>query len=312
MSLQSSSEDVSIAGKWIEMPVIKIRGFTIVISGRFLKIAAIKNEFHEMEEVTDPISIINVLKESKPRADIFTFSQKLPDTEPKFGYYYELDNIAAIPISTFDNWWNNQIKKNNRKNIRKAYKRGVEVKATPCDDNLVRGIVEIYNETPIRQGRRFWHYGKDFETINNDISTYSNRSEFIGAYYEGELIGFIKIIYSGKKGSINLILAKIKDRDKYTTNALIAKAVEVCAQKGMSFLTYGKFVYSKKGEDSLSNFKKYLRFEKIDMPQYFIPLTLKGNIAIRLGFHHYPYNLLPEGLLKNMIKFRSRWSSQAE
>jgi hypothetical protein len=308
MFLQSSWEEVSVAGKPLILPAIKIRDYTVVISGKFLKIAAIKNEFHETGEVTDPLSIINALKKAKPKADIFTFSQKIPDSEPKFDYYYELDNVAAIPISTFDNWWNNQINSNDRKIIRRAYKRGVEVKLTPFDENLVKGIMEIYNETPFRQGKPFWHYGKDFEIIKKDISTYSDRSEFIGAYYKNELIGFIKIIYSGKSGNMNLILAKIKDREKCTTNALIAKAVEVCAQKEMSFLTYGKFVYSKKGVDKLSDFKKNSGFKKIDIPQYFIPLTRKGNIAIRLGFHHYPYNLMPKWLLKTIIKFRSKWT----
>ena len=312
MFSQLSYEEVSVKDKWLMMPAIKIQEFTIIISGKFLRIATIKNEFFETKEVADPISIINALKKSKPWADIFTFSQKIPDSEPKFDYYYELDNVAVIPISTFDHWWNNQIDSNNRKIIRRAYKRGVEVKLIPFDDNLVKGIMEIYNETPIRQGKRFWHYGKDFEAIKKDIATDCNRSEFIGAYYQNELIGFIKIVYCGKSGNMNLILTKIKDRDKYTMYALISKAVEVCAQKGMSFLTYGKFVYGKKGEDTLSAFKKHISFEKMDIPKYFIPLTSKGMIAIRLGFHHYPNNLLPVWLLKNLIEFRSRWSKHKE
>ena len=36
--------------------------------------------------------------------------------------------------------------------MRRAEKRGVVVREVPFDDDLVRGIVEIYDETPIRQG----------------------------------------------------------------------------------------------------------------------------------------------------------------
>jgi hypothetical protein len=308
MSLQFSCEAVSVKGQWVTLPAVKVREFTLIISGKFLKTAAIKNEFFETEEVTDPLSLITALKKSKPKADIFTFSQKIPDSAPKFGYYYELDNVAAIPISTFDNWWNNQINSDRRKMIRRASKRGVEVRLTPFDDNLVKGITEIYNEAPFRQGKRFWHYGKDFETVKKETATYCNRSEFIGAYCQDELIGFIKIVDCGKSGNMTLILAKLKDRDKDPMDALVAKAVEVCAQKGMSFLTYGKYVYGKKGEDTLTEFKRRCGFERIDIPNYFIPLTAKGNIAVRLGFHHYPHNLLPDWLLKNVIKFRSKWS----
>jgi hypothetical protein len=298
-------EEVSFKGRSSLAPAVKAKGSTIIISGRFLRTAAIANEFYEADALTDPLPIIDALREPAPKADLFTFTQKITDREPRFSYYYELDNVAAIPISSYDDWWNHQINSNDRKTIRKAGKRGVEVRSTPFDDALVSGIVEIYNETPIRQGKRFWHYGKDFDTVKRDTSTYGDRSEFIGAYSAGELIGFIKIVYCGKCGNMTLILAKIKDRDKCTTTALIAKAVEVCAQRGMSYLTYGKFVYGKKGEDSLSEFKRNLRFERIDVPQYFIPLTRKGEAAIRLGFHHYPYSLLPAWLLKDLIKLRS-------
>ena len=202
-------EEVSIKGKWVRMPAIAVRDYILIISGKFLKIATIKNEFYEIEEVVNPHSIIDALKKSKPKADIFTFSQKIPDSEPKFSYYYELDNVAAIRISTFDDWWNNKIGRKERQDMRRAYSRGVEVRLTPFDDNLVKGIMEIYNETPVRQSKRFWHYGEDFEAVKKANATYSDRSEFIGAYYKNELIGFIKIVYCGKSGNMMQILGKM-------------------------------------------------------------------------------------------------------
>ncbi len=42
-------------------------------------------------------------------------------------------------------------------------KKGVVVKEIPFDDSLVKGIWEVYNECPVRQGRRFSHYGKSIE-----------------------------------------------------------------------------------------------------------------------------------------------------
>ncbi len=291
----------------LQTPALQLCGRAITVSGRLLKTAAIYNEFYGSEELTDPASLIAALRQVQPRADIFTFTQKIPDTEPKFSYYHELDNVAAIQIKTFDHWWNQQINSNDRKNIRRAAKRGVEVRSTPWNDDLVRGIVAIYNETPVRQGKHFLHYGDDFATVKRDTATYADRSEFIGAYCEAELIGFIKIVYCGPSGNMTLILSKVQDRDKCPTNALIARAVEVCAEKGMAFLTYGRFVYGKKGEDSLSAFKRNLRFERIDVPQYFVPLTRKGALAIRLGLHR-PYSLLPGWLLRGLISLRSRWS----
>lgn len=307
MSSKISTEKIAFKGKQVKMPVLNINNFTIAISGKMLKFAQIKDETWQTEGVTDPLSIINVLKKSKLKADIFTFSQRLPYSKPKFKYYYELDNVAAIPISSFDHWWNNILSTSVRKHTRKAQKKGVEVKVIAFDDNLVQGIMDIYNEAPIRQGNRFWHYGKDFETVKKENSTYKDRADFIGAYYNNELIGFIKQVYVGEIANMMQIISKIKDRDKNTTNALIAKAVEVCAKKEITYLTYGNFIYGKKGADTLTEFKKHRGFEKIDIPKYFIPLTLKGYIAIKLGFHHYPHNLLPKGLLNFLLNLRYKW-----
>ena len=40
-----------------------------------------------------------------------------------------------------------------------------------------RGISNVYNETPIRQGRKFWHYGKSFDQVKAANATYLDRSE---------------------------------------------------------------------------------------------------------------------------------------
>ena len=67
------------------------------------------------------------------------------------------------------------------------------VKVTEFSDQLVEAICRIYNETPVRQGKTFWqHYQKDFESVRSALATYLERSIFLGAYYEDELIGFMK------------------------------------------------------------------------------------------------------------------------
>ena len=96
-----------------------------------------------------------------------------------------------------------------------------------CDDKLVCGIREIYNEVPIRDGRPFPHYGKKFDTVKREVTTMPDRSEFLGAYCGEELIGFIKLIHMGKLSSILHIVSKRAHYDKRPTNSLLAAAVEV-------------------------------------------------------------------------------------
>ena len=76
----------------------------------------------------------------------------------------------------------------------------------------------------------------------------------------------------------------IKHYDKRPANALIAKAVELCEQQGMSYLMYCNYVYNDP-ESSLTEFKRRNGFEQALVPRYYVPLTLKGKIALRLGLH---------------------------
>jgi hypothetical protein len=39
-------------------------------------------------------------------------------------------------------------------------------------DAFVEGMWSIFNETPIRQGKRFWHYGKDVPTLKKGIQPF--------------------------------------------------------------------------------------------------------------------------------------------
>jgi hypothetical protein len=166
--------------------------------------------------------------------------------------------------------------------------------------------MEIYNETPFRQGRKFWHYGKDFATVKAENGTYAERSEFIGAYVGTELIGFLKMVYVGKVANIMQILSKVSHQDKKPMNALIAKAVEICGEKGMSHLLYRKYFYHKNRPDALTEFKRRNGFEQVLVPRYFVALTAKGRLALKLKLHHGLKEKIPEGVMGMLIDLRRK------
>ena len=143
----------------------------------------------------------------------------------------EWEQIALLPIQSYDHWWNHQIKSRVRNQIRKSEKEGVTVRETDYDDDFVRGMTAIFNESPVRQGRKFWHYGKDFETVKRQFSRYIHREVMIGAYYKDEMIGLMMLGDAGRFGLTGQIISSLKHRDKSPNNALIAKAVEVCAKR---------------------------------------------------------------------------------
>ncbi len=191
-----------------------------------------------------------------------------------------------------------------KQNVKKSAKRGVVVRVAPFDDRFVQGIVDIYNESPVRQGRAFWHYGKDFATIKNETAHCLEKSEFIGAYCGEEIHGFVKLLRIGVANDLVLIVSKQSHFDKKPTNALIAKAVEVCAQKGVPYLTYAKFAYGNKATSSLVEFKRRHGFERVNYPQY-VPLTLKGRIAVRLKLYRELKDVLPEKVLHVLGNMRA-------
>ena len=214
----------------------------------------------------------------------------------------EWESIAALPIKTYDYWLSTQVDSNTRRGIKKAEKKGVEVKTANFDDEFVKGITNIFNETPVRQGKPFWHYRKDFETVKKEMSDRLEKATFIGAYYNNDLIGFIKLLNAGRYADMVEILSKVEHWDKSPNNALIAKAVEICAEKWIPYLVYALWP-----RGSLGEFKRRNGFEKIDLPRYYIPLTVRGQIFLKLQVHHGITGIIPEKLKVRLINLRRKW-----
>jgi hypothetical protein len=287
----SSLTDMKNAG-------IQINGRKIVISGKVVRTARLEEEWYE--DVEDPAALAEELRRSGKGADILNFWQRLPETDPKFAYQMERDPVAAIPITTYANWWEKQIDGKTRNMVRRAEKKGVVVRRSEFDDKFVEGMTSLFNETPVRQGKPFWHYGKDAATIKREFSRFLFREEIFGAYLGEELIGFIFIADTGNSATLGQIISKIAHRDKAPTNALVAKAVERCAEKGVPYLSYAKWV-----DGSLGEFKRNNGFLKFDLPRYYVPLTAMGRLCVSLKLYR-GVNLLPQPVLLRLKAFRAK------
>jgi len=214
----------------------------------------------------------------------------------------ETDDVAAISINSFEYWVKNQINEGAKRAIKKAKKLGVACKVVPFNDELVRGIEGIFNETPVRQGRPFIHYGKTFTEIKEEFSKDLQSCDFIGAYYNEELIGFIKLAYANQYAVPFGMVSKLQHRDKAPQNALIAKAIEECALKKIDYFLYGKWTIG-----SLGDFKRHNGCELVRLPKYYVPLTMKGKIALKLRLHHGLLDLLPESFKKVLQDIRTKY-----
>ena len=273
-------------------------GLGIKVGGRLLRTAHLTDEYYV--GAPDPAALIAELKQRRV-ADVFTFVQELHDPKPRFEHRLSWDKMAVLPLTTYANWFDKQIKFKPRNRLRKAWKAGVETRMLDFSDDLVRAIMEIYNETPLRQGKRNWHYGKDFDTVKREHATFLERSEFIGAYFKDELIGFAKVTHGERSSIIMNIVAKMSARDMSPMNALIAKSVECVAARNIPLLNYG--IWGRRG---LNEFKVAQAFECLDVPRYHVPLSLKGEWALKHDLHRGLKERMPEAWIVKLADTRAK------
>jgi hypothetical protein len=282
---------------------ILVENKSLKVVGGLIKTAQLQDEYYD--SIENPSDFIKKVAASGLKADLFTFLQDVENRVPKHPFQLEWDSMAVLPLTTYETWLNTQINFKPRNKIRKAQKSGVETRVVEFNDELVRAIMEIYNETPIRQGKRNWHYGKDFETLKREHQTFLDKSEFIGAFFKGELIGFAKIVHLKNHSMFMNIVARISHRDKAPTNAIIAKSVEICAARNAKHLTFG--VWGRRG---LNELKVANGFELCQVPRYYVPLTLKGRLLLGLRLHRSLKSYMPEWCIVAAAELRSKWNER--
>lgn len=292
-----------VKGQPAQIRCVEIQGQLFALSGGPVTEARLEDEWYE--DVADPDAVIAEMRARRDFGiDVFSFWQRLPDAQPKYQFHQESEEIAVLKITSYEHWFNQQIKSRVRTTIRKSEKEGLVVKEVPYDDAFVRGMTAIFNEAPVRQGRKFWHYGKDFETVKAQFSRYVHRERMIAAHVGEEMVGFVMLGDAGRFALLGQIISSLNHRDRSPNNVLIAKSIELCAKLGFEHLVYWYW-----GDDSLAEFKRRCGFEPVTLPRYYVPLTLKGELALKTGAHRGLAAMLPTKLKRTLKRWRSSWYS---
>ncbi len=277
------------------------------VTGRGLRIARMDGDGYCF--LPDPEAFVATLRKRRDRPDLLTFVERVNVSERRYPYRMEWDNYAVIPVTTFEAYFKDQIQSVARNRARQAEKKGVELREVEFGDELVQGIWEIYNESPLRQGRPYPHYGKSLETVYREEATFPDCSAFAGAYFEGKLIGFIKVVWDDQKvqGGLMNILSKLAHRDKAPTNALVCEGVKICERRGLKNLLYDHYAWGSRPKDNLSEFKDKTGFKRVDVPRYWVPLTPWGTLALQMGLHRSFVDRLPDELGNKLRGLRADW-----
>jgi hypothetical protein len=277
----------------------------VVIHKKFsLKIARDQREYERSAVPTAEL----LQKLGEKGTDIFEFLERkwcCKMQSPSKSWAKTEDNIALFHLKSYDAWWNS-IGKKTRNMIRKAEKSGIRTFVAEPNEKLAGGIWKIYNETPIRQDRGFPHYGASLQEVRKSLRT-GQDCTYVGAYLQGELVGFIQLVHGENVTIISQILSMQKHRDKAVNNALVAKAIEVCADKHKEWIMYGRIG----NHPLLDNFKRSNGFEKLALTRYYVPLTGKGKIAMKLGLQKDVKDSLPQSIKYPLIPIYN-WISRTK
>ena len=232
--------------------------------------------------------------------DVFTFIERkwcctIP--KPLGGLVQAEDNVALLQVASYYEWWSN-VGKKTRNMVRKAEKSGVKTEVVEPSEKLAEGIWKIYNETPIRQKRAFPHYGISLQSVTSGVLS-AQHCTFIGAFFQDELVGFMQLVHGNKIAVIAQILSLQGHSDKAVNNALVANAVEVCAAKQVEWIMYGRIG----NHPSLDRFKESNSFVKFPLARYYVPVTKKGRVAVKLGLHRELEDSLPQSIKYRLFPF---------
>jgi hypothetical protein len=305
----NNSFEIRMKGRWVTVPSLDILGKTFYATGTWMRTARVRSEEMMEDELPNPASYIEELKGSGSKllkADILTFPQKLPSTEPKYPYPFERESVAAIHLTSFNQWWES-LPQETRKNVRRSAKRGVVVRIAKFDDELIRGIREVNDDSPMRQGMRNAYYGKGPEETRKLYGDFCGRCDFICAYHGEEMIGFLHLVYRNGIASILNLTTKPSHFDKRPANSLMAEAVRLCETKGISYIGYGLYNYGNKRDSPLREFKIRCGFEEILVPRFFVPLTGWGAICVRAKLHRGLIGILPQPAITAGLSMRTLW-----
>jgi hypothetical protein len=123
------------------------------------------------------------------------------------------------------------------------------------------------------------------------------------------MIGFIKLVANEDNSQAGLmhIISMMQHRDRSPSNALIAQAVRSCADRGIPLLWYANMSYGNKASDPLADFKRHNGFQRVEIPRYYVPLTIAGRLALRLNLHHGMNSWISESWAARYRSLRSRY-----
>ena len=163
----------------------------------------------------------------------------------------DLGNTIEMALDSEEVILQNMIHQN-RTSIRKAAKRGVEIRCGQGAE-LFDEFIEIYNSTMSRdEAKEYYYFGREFyDSLANDLK---NNYLMFYAVYEGVVISMAIMLFANGRMHYHLAGSRVEYRNMAAGNLLLYEAALWGVQHGYKTLHLGGGVGS--GEDNLFRFKR--------------------------------------------------------
>lgn len=312
MTVEGSIKEVFVSVRGVRRPerALEWGGATILAPRRRWGVAMLLDE----DYLDGPLVEVGALREAlrgleNPPMALRCSSLAHLDTASGDGAV-EWDNRSCLTLSQPQSWVKKQVAKDVREGLRRARREGVEVREIPFDEESFEAIATLFNETPIRQGKRYWHYGKSARQIGEELSPLAGRSVFVGAFLGARLVGFSQIVRLERLRILRTVhvLGSVQAKRVRPVSAMIEWMVQYGWEQGFERLVYGKHNYGGSPNDTLAAFKSRHGFRLTPLRVDYHPLSPWGAWFLAAGLHRSPREMIPAELVHTLKGWRARWA----
>lgn len=238
----------------------------------------------------------------------FRFPEYLVSQDQEISHAYHASNRSRLNLSDYAHWEKKQIKKDVREGLRRANREGVSVERVAYSNLVVEVASEVFNETPYRQGRRFWHYGKSHEQLRQELAPLSAVSQYFLARKGSEYVGFAQIVPLPHRGSARSVhvISKAQHVRSRVSSALIQSIVAYCCDTKLTSFVYGRHIYSGNENSNLRKFKERHGFRNYEYKNYYVPVAPLGHAYLAMGLYQGLREMVPKPAIEFAKSIRGR------
>jgi len=208
----------------------------------------------------------------------------------KAGCTYIYAHMLRIKQKTFEEVWIEDFSKHARNAVRKAEKRGVNVRPVDEIAEHIDDMISCNISSLKRHGRPLMYphcYREPFLRYLSDTkSQCDSHFHMYGAFWNDRLIAYMSTIEFNKLMTITLAMSSSPYLDKAPNDALIAYIIRNACENRFDWMYYsfGRFsVASSKGVlPGLWRFKFEHGFKEVHIPIYRLALTRTGRMLSRI------------------------------